>query len=347
MRAAVAHRGKIVVDDVAEPRPGPGDVLVAVRACGICGSDLHALEHADALLDAARSLDNPTEFDPSADFVMGHEFSAEVLELGPETDGAPVTPGDLVVSLPVMLAPTGLVALGFDNRFPGAYAERMLLTAAISMKVPDGLDARHAALTEPMAVGLHAVNKSRIAAGDAAIVHGCGPLGLAAIGWLASRGIEPIIASDFSHRRRALAAHMGAHEVVDPAVEPAIDAWRRVDGSRPLVVFEAVGVPGMLDRIMRDVPAQSRLCIIGVCMVDDTVLPLIPAVKELSIQFVFGYDPMEFAQTLTAIAEGQLDVASMITGSVGLDGVAGAFTALRDPDDHVKVLVEPSSSGLG
>jgi len=329
------------VDDVPDPVPGPGEALVAVQACGICGSDLHTLVHASSLLEAAEAIGNERAFDPNADFVMGHEFSAEVLELGPETTGSPVTPGDLVVSLPVALDGSGIAALGFDNVYPGAYSERMLLTSAISLKVPNGLDARRAALTEPMAVGLHAVHKSNITRGDAALVHGCGPLGLAAIAWLRTEGIEPIVAADFSPRRRAFALAMGAHEVVDPRSEPAIDAWRRVDGTRPLVVFEAVGVPGMLDRVARDSPPQTRVCVIGVCMVEDTMLPLIPAVKELSMQFVFGYDPLEFSQTLVAIAEGDLDVAPLVTGTVGLDGVADAFAALAEPDDHVKILVEP------
>ena len=341
VRAAVARRRELVVTDVADPVPGPGEALVAVKACGICGSDLHTLVHAEALLEVADAVGNPTEFDPTADFVMGHEFSAEVLELGPETDGAPVAPGDLVVSLPLLFGPSGAVALGFDNKYPGAYAERMLLTSAICLKVPDGLDARRAALTEPMAVGRHAVNRSGITPGDAALVHGCGPLGLATIAWLRVDGIEPIVAADFSPRRRALAAALGAHAVVDPAVEPAIDTWRRIDGLRPLVIFEAVGVPGMLDRITREAPPQARVCIIGVCMENDTLLPLVPVVKELSFQFVFGYDPLEFTQTLDAIAEGRLDVAPLISGTVGIDGVPEAFAALAEPDDHVKILVEP------
>ena len=341
MRAAVARRSQLVVTDVADPVPSPGEALVAVKACGICGSDLHTLAHAEALLEVADATGNPTEFDPSADFVMGHEFSAEVLELGPETEGAPAAPGDLVVSLPVILGASGVAALGFDNTYPGAYAERMLLTSAICLKVPNGLDERRAALTEPMAVGRHAVNRAGITPGDAALVHGCGPLGLAAIAWLRVEGIEPIVAADFSPRRRALAATLGAHEVVDPAVEPAIEAWRRIDGVRPLVIFEAVGVPGMLDQITREAPLQTRVCIIGVCMEDDTLLPLLPVVKELTFQFAFGYDPLEFTQTLEAIADGRLDVAPVISGTVGLDGVPQAFAALAEPDEHAKILVEP------
>ncbi len=341
MLAAVARRGQLVVEELREPEPGPGDALVAVRACGICGSDLHALVHADAMAEMSTLGGAPSRFDPEGDFVMGHEFCAEILELGRETDGVTVKPGDLVVSIPVALTPGGFEAVGYSNTYSGGYAERMLVTAGICMKVPNGLDARRAALTEPMAVGLHAVNKSGIKQGDSALVLGCGPIGLAIVAALALRGIEPIVTADFSPLRRARAAQMGAHVVVDPAEEPAIDAWRRIAPSRPLVVFEAVGIRGMLDAAMRDAPPQSRVVVAGVCMEADEVRPMVGIVKELSIQFVFGYDPLEFAGTLQSIAEGTLDVAPLITGCVGVEGVPAAFAALAQPDEQVKILVEP------
>ena len=341
MRAAVARKGHLVVEDLAELALGPGDALVEVKACGICGSDLHTLHHAESLLEMAAVTGAESGFDPLADFVMGHEYAAEVLELGPGTDGVPVAVGDLVVSIPVALTTTGIEPIGFSNTYNGAYAEQMRLTAGMCMKVPNGLDARRAALTEPMAVGLHAVNKSNIAPGEGAIVLGCGPIGLAVIAALRAKGIEPIVAADFSARRRALAAAMGAHEVVSPSDEPAIDAWRRVGGAKGVVIFEAIGVPGILDQAMRDAPPQTRIVVAGVCMETDQVYPMVGIVKELSVHFCFGYDPMEFGETLRQIAEGELDVTPMITGHVGVDGVAAAFDALADPEEHVKILVEP------
>jgi threonine dehydrogenase-like Zn-dependent dehydrogenase len=192
-------------------------------------------------------------------------------------------------------------------------------------------------------VGLHSVNKAGIQPGDAALVVGCGPIGLAIVVWLAARGIEPIVAVDFSPRRRELAAQLGAHVVVDPRVQPGVEAWRAMDGLRPLVIFEAVGTPGMLDRVMFEAPSHARVVVAGVCMEPDTIRPLIGIVKEINLQFVFGYDPTEFADTLRAIAEGEIDVAPMMTGTVGLDGVADAFRVLADPEQHVKLLVEPGA----
>jgi threonine dehydrogenase-like Zn-dependent dehydrogenase len=229
----------------------------------------------------------------------------------------------------------------YSNTTLGGYGEQMLLSAPLLVEVPNGLDFRHAALTEPMAVGLHAVNRSEIAPGTGALVLGCGPVGLAVIAALRVKGIEPIVASDLSPTRRALALTMGAHEAVDPRDEPAFDAWSRVGGSRSLVVFEAIGVPGIIDDALKAAPPRTRIVVVGVCMERDTITPFFGIGKELDLRFCLGYDPMEFSGTLRSIAEGEIDVAPMITGEVGLDGVPGAFDDLAHPDDHCKILVVP------
>jgi len=331
----------MVAADIEEPVPGPGEVLVAVKSCGICGSDLHTLRHARGVLDMAHAAGVDMPFDPDRDFVMGHELTAEVLALGPDTNGSSIAPGDVITSIPALFPPSGPVLLGFSNEYPGAYAERMLLTAALCTKLPEGLDHRRAALTEPMSVGRHAVNRAGHAQGEAALVYGCGPIGLAVIADLRARGVEVIIAADFSPLRRSIAAAMGATCVVDPRVEPAVEAWKRIDGLGPLVIYEAVGVPGMIEQAITDAPARSRICVVGVCMEEDRIQPMLAVVKELDIRFAFGSDPVEFGESLRAIASGAIDVTPMITGVVGLDGVADAFEELGSPEQHVKILVEP------
>jgi threonine dehydrogenase-like Zn-dependent dehydrogenase len=157
-------------------------------------------------------------------------------------------------------------------------------------------------------------------------------------------GVDVVVAGDFSAARRALATTLGATEVVHPAEEPLVEAWRRVDGRHNLVVFEAVGVPGVLQDLLRDVPPASRITVVGVCMEPDTVAPFFAIAKELSLQFVLAYTPAEFAESLRSIAEGRANVAPMITGSVDLAGVPGAFEALAHPEEHVKILVEPTAA---
>jgi len=345
------RRKELVVDDVPDPTPRPGQVLVRTLACGICGSDLHALQHGHLMVEMSEQAGPTPEGMPTAhimdlsrDVVMGHEFVAEVIEVGENVGNSKV--GDMIVSMPMTFDERGLFPIGYSNEYPGGYGELMALSDMLSIRVPNGLSAEHAALTEPMAVGVHAVNKSRIQQGEAAVVLGCGPVGLAVIADLSRKGIEPIIAADFSAKRRELASTLGAHEVVDPRVEPAVDAWRRVDArhaSRNLVIYEAVGVPGMIDAAIAAAPRNARILVVGVCMQQDTFRPMLAIGREIALQFVLGYDPIEFGETLQAIAEGELVAAPMITGHVGIDGVPQAFSDLGDPEAHAKILVVPST----
>jgi threonine dehydrogenase-like Zn-dependent dehydrogenase len=262
-----------------------------------------------------------------------------VLDVGPQTTG-PAT-GTLVTSVPIMVTATGLQDLAYTNLQPCGYSERMLLSAMLTLDVPNGLEPTHAALTEPMAVGLHAVNRSGLAAGDGAVVVGCGPVGLAVIAALKLLGVAPIVAADFSPARRALAATMGAHEVVDARAETPFSAWGRVGGGKQMAVFEAVGVPGMIDELLRVAPSQSRIVVVGVCMQPDSITPMFGIGKELNLQFVLGYTPEEFAASLHSIAEGAIDVAPMITAHVGIGDVPEAFEMLANPEQHCKILVVP------
>jgi len=344
MKAAVLRQGHVVVDEFADPRPSFGQVLVDVKACGICGSDLHFVKHGEEMLRLAGEMRGLPEFgdartDLGRDVFMGHEFAAEVVEAGPDTESPPA--GTLVTSLPVMVTMSGVETLVYSNDFPCGYSQRMLLSAPLLQVVPNGLDAKRAALTEPMAVGLHAVNRSHIAQGEGALVLGCGPIGIAVIAALKLRGIEPIVAADFSTVRRELALTVGAHESVDPAEEPSWDAWQRTGGGRQLVVFEAVGVPGMINEILRAAPLNSRVVVVGVCMGSDSVVPFWAISKEIDIRFVLGYNPQEFNDSLLAIAEGRIDVGPIISGEVPVDGVPGAFAELAEPDRHCKILVVP------
>jgi threonine dehydrogenase-like Zn-dependent dehydrogenase len=337
MRAAVLRDGRMVYrDDVPEPVPGPGQVLVGVRACGICGSDLHFAAHGDEVVEMTAQVAagaGGMGIDLASDVYMGHEFSAEVLEAGPDTETHP--PGTLVTSIPVLLSTEGVEPIVYSNSTIGGYAERMLLSAPLLLAIPNGLDLKHAALTEPMAVGLHAVNKSNIAPGETALVLGCGPIGIAIVAALRARGVETIVASDFSPKRRELATAMGAHQTLDAAQGSPFDSVK------PAVVFEAVGVPGIIDDVLRRARPGTRLVVAGVCMQPDTVHPFFAIAKEINVQFVLAYNPEEFGDSLRALAEGEIDVTPVITGEVGLDGVGQAFDDLADPERHCKILVTP------
>ena len=380
MRAVVCHQAQLTVEDLPDLEPGRGQVLLDVERCGICGSDLHARVHCDDLADDVAALGYDAFMRSSDRVVMGHEFVGTVVDYGPKTRKAfPI--GTRVVALPVLKSGADVHLTGLTAQASGGYAEQVLVNASMAMRVPDDLDADAAALTEPMAVALHAVRRGQVGARDTAVVIGCGPIGLAVIAMLKATGVRHVIASDFSAGRRALADRMGADVVVDPATvspwasfadsrylteaialaELGIDAmdklravpllpWAHVMraaekvGATPRgpVVFECVGVPGMLEHIVSSAPLLSRVVVVGVCMGEDAFRPSMAINKEIDLRFAFAYDPSEFHQTLQWIASGKVDVRPLITGTVGLDGVAGAFEDLGDPERHAKILVDPA-----
>lgn len=334
MRAVVMRGQRLVVDDIAQPEPGEGEVLVKTLACGICGSDLHFLKFGADLVAASREAGRGAfVLDLEQDVVMGHEFCCEVVAYGPSTpETVPV--GERVVSLPTKGA--------YSNVYPGGYGEYQLLDAALLIPVDDAVPTEHAAATEPLAVGLHAARAGRFSGGEAAVVHGCGPVGLATIAALRNDGVGPIVASDFSARRRELAGVMGADTVVDPRGTPPMTALERTGHGGDAVLFDAIGVPGTIAMLMREAVGHgTRIVVVGVCMQDDQIRPMAGIEKELELKFVLAYTPEEFKASIDAIAAGDIDVSPMVTGRVGLDGVAGAFEELGSPDRHCKIMVTP------
>jgi threonine dehydrogenase-like Zn-dependent dehydrogenase len=261
--------------------------------------------------------------------------------------------------MPLTLAGRTVQGIGYSNDVAGGFAQFMPLAERMLLPVPNGLPAAHAALTEPIAVGWHAVQMAQLTPDDVPLVIGCGPVGLAVIAGLTIKGVHPIIAADFSPGRRALALRMGADVAIDPAAQSPYASWQQAatpdgyDGSRyaqlfgvgpklrPAAIFECVGVPGVIQQIMNGAPASARIVVVGVCMETDLIEPFFGIVKQLNVQFVLAYTAEEFAASLRHIAEGKVDVAPLITGTVGLDGVKGAFAELANPERHAKVLVDP------
>ncbi|WP_280264989.1 zinc-binding dehydrogenase [Nocardia wallacei] len=382
MKAVVCSEGKLEVADIGAPQPGPGQVLLNVLRCGICGSDLHARVHCDDLADLAAATGYDHFMRSSQRVVLGHEFCGEVVEYGPRCRKR-WRPGTPVVALPIVRHGRQPQLTGLSAAAPGGYAEQVVVQESMTFPVPNGLSAEHAALTEPMAVAWHAVRKARMSKRQTAFVIGCGPIGLAVITMLRAAGVKTIVASDFSPRRRELASRCGADVVVDPGSESpwtagprkgrtrgvddvlnlgfdAMERLRRIPnlpwwyvfrlahtldaGPTGPAVFECVGVPGIIDQIVTAAPPRSRVVVVGVCMETDRFQPAMAINKEIELRFAFGYDPGEFRDTLHMIADGKVDPAPLITGTVGLDGVDNAFAALGSPEEHAKILVDPASA---
>ena len=383
MKAVTLTGGRLEPLELPTPQPGPGQLLMAVRRCGICGSDLHARTHADELAETLTVCGYSRYLRSHESVVLGHEFYGEVAGRGPSTTGR-IKAGTPVVAIPLVRRDGQVDGIGLSTAAPGGYAEYVVVQEALTMPVPDGLAADVAALTEPMAVAWHAASRGEVTKKDVTIVLGCGPVGLAVIAVLKARGVATIIASDFSAGRRTLARACGADVVIDPAVESpwaaagghgfhesmtaeydaGIDAmhalhklpvpwwatWRLLNRAgmtsvkRP-VVFECVGAPDMIDSIMAAAPRHSRIVVVGVCMSADTFRPSLAVNKELDLRFVVGYTPLEFRNTLHALAAGTIDAAPLVTGRVGLAGVPGAFETLANPETHAKILIDPGLPG--
>jgi threonine dehydrogenase-like Zn-dependent dehydrogenase len=381
MRAVVCSNAELTVAERPVPVPGRGQVRIEVLRCGICGSDLHARHGCDEWAEMAARTGYDRFARSNEEIVFGHEFCGEVVEHGPHCrKGTPR--GTRVVALPLLRGSRGVDPVGLSVHAPGAYAEQMLVEESLMMPVPNGLEPDVAALTEPLAVGWHAVRRGEVGKRTVAIVVGCGPIGLAVILLLKAKGVRTVVASDYSPARRALASACGADVVLDPAHEspytavkgrghltdaPAAfelavgtreklerlpfgwwHAWRLGEalGARPKhpVIFECVGVPGVIESIIDGAPLFSRVVVVGVCVGVDQITPAMAINKEIDLRFAFGYTPLEFRDTLHMLAEGDVDPRPLITGTVGLDGVETAFAALGSPDVHAKILVDPRSA---
>jgi threonine dehydrogenase-like Zn-dependent dehydrogenase len=352
MRAVIRRDGKLVVDEMAAPTPAPGQLLARSLVCGICGSDLHALDHYDHMIELGERLGGFDGMRKNTDTVFGHEFCCEVLE-----GGGAFKAGDVVVSMPVLIGPTGGASIGYSSSIPGAFAETILISEMLTLPVPNGLSPEHAALTEPLAVGEHAVAMGDPQSEHVFLVIGCGPVGLAVIASLKARGLGPVVAADYSAERRAAAERMGADKIVDPAQVSPHASWKELgvpanagEGliaaamgqtvKRPLI-FECVGVPGMLQALAEQAPAGSRIVVAGVCLERDHIEPLLFITKQIELRFVLGYSREEFAKSLENLAEGRTRYNEIITGVVSLDQTPDAFVRLQTDKSQIKILVAP------
>ena len=343
MRAAVMRGDQFVVEKRPMPTPGPGNVLVKVRACGICGSDLHYFHHIDQIIERVRGMGAPTddlERTVREGPVLGHEFVCEVVDFGPETQRT-LRVGTRVASMPFVTKNGAPVLVGSRPDAGGAYAEFMELTEALLLPVPDEVSDDAAALVEHVGIAVHAVNKAELTGNETAVVIGCGPIGLAVAAVLSARGFRHILASDLSPKRRELAGQMGATEVIDAARESVIVRASAAAPGAPLVIFENTGAPGMLHRIVLEAPAGSQVVVTGIAAGDESFVPMLAITKELLFRFVIYYAGEEFAAALELIRSGQINWRPLITGKVGLSGVTQAFSDLSDPERHAKILIDP------
>ena len=346
MKAAVfkAPGAPLMVEDVPEPRPGATDLILQVRACGICGTDLHWSESRDGSA-GWRALEPET--------VMGHEFAGEVVEVGSGLRGQWKV-GERVTAQPFIgcghcadcLAGRAFRCASGTMRasaaLPGAYAEYTRVGAATTLRLPPSVSFADGALVEPLAVGLNAVRKARLEAGDTVLIVGAGPVGISVALWCRFFGARHILVSDLIGARAERAVDFGATGVIDASREDVAARARQLSGGPPQVVFDCVGVPGSFQLAIDYAPHDARVVIVGLCMAADTFFPAKALTKELDLSFAFIYRKRDFEIVIDLLARERIDPRGMVTSHVGFADFCAAFEALKRPSDQIKVMLEPA-----
>lgn len=336
MRAVVLTDtlGRLETTDVADPVPGPGQVVARVRACGICGSDLHI----------ATAFGRPGT-------IMGHEIAGTIEEVGAGVDDRWV-PGTAVTARPFsscgrcVFCDSGrpdhcrqFHLLGATR--PGGFAERALLSADELYALPASLTGPEQALIEPLAVARHVLRRTGFAAGEKVAVLGAGPIGLAVTAWARALEAQRVVVSDPVATRRALAATLGADATVDPTTDDVAATCRSVLGGAPPVVVECSGKPGLIDEAMTLAAVNGRVGVVGACMATDTFFPFTGLQKELDVRFAVYYDRQDFVDTLAALDDGTLVVEGLVTDVIDLDALPETFAKMLAGAENGKIVVVP------
>ncbi|MDO8615010.1 MAG: alcohol dehydrogenase catalytic domain-containing protein [Dehalococcoidia bacterium] len=337
---AFAAPGRMELRDVPDPQPGPGEVAVAVRYCGICGSDLHEYT------SQAPSLRAAGLFQP----IMGHEFTGIVAALGPYVDG--LAAGD-----PVVVHPGGACGgcwhcrrglanlcaeqMGTGYRRPGGYAERTVVRADQALRLPHESWLKPAALTEPFAVALRAVNRGALGAGETVFVAGGGPIGLLSVLAAQRKGAGMVIVSEPAAPRRELALSLGADFAVDPAQSASLQVREITHGLGCDLAVEAAGIAATMDDCLAAARRGGRIVVAGAFEQPYPVNLLNLLVQEQSIAGTFGYTS-EFREARDLIVSGAVDMAPLISRTVPLAELPAVFEQLAtDRGSGHKVLVAP------
>lgn len=346
MRAVVLRDGRLQVRETPDPEPGPGELLLRTLSTAICASDVHFMDHPEV------SLNDPTGrslYDAGRDIVLGHEFVGEVIGHGPGcTDQFAI--GSRVSAMPVRLVDGGAGGMRIIGQHPeaqGSFGELLVVSEVAAKPVPGEVSSDAVALTDAFAVGEFYVRSARMQPGEVAMVVGAGAVGLSAVAALADRGIEPIIVSDYKRDRRELARdRFGAHVVVDPAEQSPFAAFNDARAQRglpgPAVVFECVGAPGLLQKLVESAEMGTRIYGAGGWYTGDTLDVTAATRQGVTIQFGGGPHPQDWYGILDAIVSGRLDPLPSVGRVIGLDDVPAALELTRKSDGPPRIVVHPN-----
>jgi (R,R)-butanediol dehydrogenase / meso-butanediol dehydrogenase / diacetyl reductase len=349
LKAAVYYGPRDVrIEEIADPEPGPGEVLLDVAGNGICGSDLHTY--------VGSSTGGASMHVPGV--VLGHEFAGTVRAVGDGIDDLAV--GTVVAVAPIeycgtcwpcqrqwpqMCRRTALYG-GYGRPLHGGLAPQVCVSRRSAFAVPAGLDAMHAALTEPMAVAVHAVRRAPNLLGAAVLVLGAGPIGLGVLAAVTASGASITVVSDPSHARRAAASRFGATAVVDPTVEDPVGTVRDLTASGVDVVFDTTAVHAAFNQGVVALRPRGTLVSVAGWQEPARVEMGRAMTKEIDIRFSITYEPaIDFPATLGLLASGAFHAEEMISDRIALDHVVdlGLEELLHHVDRHLKIMVDPNA----
>jgi (R,R)-butanediol dehydrogenase / meso-butanediol dehydrogenase / diacetyl reductase len=333
MRAAVMQglHKPLAVETIPDPAPGEGEIVVKVGRCGICGSDLHMTE------DPA--------YGKGAGDVLGHEFAGEVVALGKGTEGLAL--GDLVSVIPLQSCgecdscSRGEVA--WCDRFGlqgGGYAEFAVTRPNQCIRLPGSASLADGAILEPLAVALHGVNMSGLKAGDKVLILGAGPIGLAVAFWARRQGAVDVVLQDIADHQRDRALAMGASGfAVDPA-DPVGGAERALGGKAD-IVFECVGIPGLIAQAVSQVRNRGTILLLGLCTRPDTINSFAMLSKEVRLITSAFFTRGEYETALDVLDAGAAAPRMLVTDTISLGDTPARFEALKNRTHDCKVLIDP------
>lgn len=327
----VAEDRSLVTVERPDEAPGPGQALIEVAYCGICGSDLHF-------------RDVPELF--PAGTVPGHEFSGRIAALGEGVEGW--SAGDRVTVLPFaqcgecetcrsgneQVCPQAIPhGIGLGTGRPGAYAERVIVDARMLFALPDAVDDRAGALVEPLAVAVRAVAKAAVPVDEPVLVLGAGPIGLLTAMVLRERGYKRLAIVSRNPERGRRAAELGLR---------AVSLDEATGSEAPAGVFECAGTPSAARLAVELLRPLGKLILVGVSLEPlDLPAPSI-VMKELTIEGVLTYRRDEFAEAIDLLARGRIRADDVVTDTVQLDQTEATFRMLTSPENHhLKVLLRP------
>ena len=339
MKAAIypGHGKPVVIETLPDPEPGPGDLIIKIARCGICGTDI--------------SFTKGGMFDFGENAQFGHEYAGEIVATS--SNVTRFRTGERVAVLPSVACGTCSSCRSHGNNVlcqasPGpamlGFAEYARIPESVATRLPQTLSMADGALVEPMTISLYGTKFARIQPGERVLVLGGGAVALYAIYWARRLGAGRIVAMSRSARRKDLCLEMGADAFVafgDNEVGEVIEAL----GGSPDVVLEGVGAQGMMMKAISHAAQFGRVISLGFCTSPDPLIPGIASFKCLSIQFVVGYSMQEFTYVADQMDRdkiyggGHCDPKAIITNDIALADLPGMMEILRGPNEETKVHV--------